>query len=276
MYEAKAAGRARAEFYDVRAHSGFAQRKELVAEMHAGLERGEFFVVYQPIVRLRGGRLVGYEALLRWQHPRLGLLTPARFLSTATVSGTIVGLGRFVLVEAIRRLADLQREGTDAVMHVNLSVPEIMQPELDAFLESTLQSANVSPASLVLEITENSIVESNFTSRRMFERLRRLGVGLTVDDFGVGYSSLRYLNDLPVTGIKIDGSFVRGVGGELASEPIVRMLVELARSLDLSLIAECVETRQQLDALVRLGCVVGQGYLLGEPLPAPVNVAANW
>ena len=276
MYEAKAAGRARAEFYDVRAHTGFAQRKELVAEMHAGLERGEFFVVYQPIVRLRGGRLVGYEALVRWQHPRLGLLTPARFLSTATVSGTIVGLGRFVLTEAIQRLADVRREGNDAVMHVNLSVPEIMQPDLDAFLETSLAAANVPPAALILEITENSIVESNFNSRRMFERLRKLGVGLTVDDFGVGYSSLRYLNDLPVTGIKVDGSFVRGVGGELASEPIVRMLVELARSLDLSLIAECVETRQQLDALVRLGCSVGQGYLLGEPLPAPVTAAANW
>lgn len=276
MYEAKAAGRARAEFFDVRAHSGIAERKEMVAEMHVGLERGEFVVVYQPIVRLRGGQVLGYEALLRWQHPRLGLLTPARFLSTATVSGTIVGLGRFVLGDALRCLAELRRTGNDAFMHVNVSVPEIMQPDLDTFLADALRAVNVPPRTLVLEITESSIVESNFATRRMFERLRKLGVGLTVDDFGVGYSSLRYLNDLPVTGIKIDGSFVRGVGGELASEPIVRMLVELARSLDLSLIAECIETPQQLDALVRLGCSFGQGYLLGEPLPAPVSVAANW
>jgi EAL domain-containing protein (putative c-di-GMP-specific phosphodiesterase class I) len=277
MYAAKAAGRAQAEFFDPRLHVDITRRMELVKELEGALQRGEFRLLYQPIARLTTGYIVGYEALLRWDHPRRGLLKPADFLEEAKMAGTIGPIGRFVIAEAIREIAELRKRRSDLRVHVNLSADQILEPDLDTFIDGAVRAGNIPARALVLEILEASIIESASASHRMLERLKRLGIALFVDDFGIGYSSLRDLRDLPVAGIKLDASFVSGLVGETSGQPIVRMLVELCSSLGLALVAEGVETPQQREALVRMGCLNGQGNLLGPPEPVPAEaVLANW
>ena len=266
MYEAKSTGRARAAYFDARMHASTSRRMELASDLRGALERGEFRLQYQPIVSLASGDVVAYESLLRWLHPSRGMLSPSRFLPIAIETGLIVPIGRWGIAEAARTMAAMH-DGGDAVrMHVNLSVQELMQPDLDAFIADQLEQTAVPPEAFVIEITESAIVESGPVAERALERLLRLGVRLCVDDFGVGYSSLRYLHQFPIDSLKVDGSFVRGHDGELANEPIVRMLIELARSLRLELIAEGVQTEAQRQALLRLGCRYGQGYLFARPL----------
>ena len=271
MYEAKSAGRARAAYFDARMRVTTSHRMELASDLRGALERGEFRLMYQPIVTLANEEIVAYEALLRWRHPGRGMLKPNRFLPIAAESGIIVPVGRWAIGEAARNMASLHGVGHVVRMHVNLSVQELMQPDLDVYLGELLETLHVPPESLVIEITENAIVESGPAAERALERLLRLGVRLCVDDFGVGYSSLRYLHQFPIDSLKVDGSFVRGVDGALANEPIVRMLVELARSLRLELIAEGIQTEAQRQALLRLGCRFGQGYLFGRPLWRPAG-----
>lgn len=275
MYEAKSGGRARAAFFDARMHASTSRRMELASDLRGALERREFRLAYQPIVSLDSGEVVGYEALLRWLHPTRGILKPDRFLALAVETGLIVPIGRWGIAEGVRSIAALHEAGRPVRVHVNLSVQEMMQPDLDAYIADVLQASSAPPDALVIEITENAIVESGPAAERALERLLRLGVGLCVDDFGVGYSSLRYLHQFPIGSLKVDGSFVRGVDGGLANEPIVRMLVELARSLRLELIAEGVQTPTQRDALLRLGCRFGQGYLFGKPLWMPTGRIAS-
>jgi diguanylate cyclase (GGDEF)-like protein/PAS domain S-box-containing protein len=275
MYEAKSGGRARSAFFDARMHASTSRRMELASDLRGALERHEFRLAYQPIVSLDSGEVVGYEALLRWLHPTRGILKPDRFLALAVETGLIVPIGRWGIAEGVRSIAALHEAGYPVRVHVNLSVQEMMQPDLDAYIADVLQASSAPPDALVIEITENAIVESGPAAERALERLLRLGVGLCVDDFGVGYSSLRYLHQFPIGSLKVDGSFVRGVDGGLANEPIVRMLVDLARSLRLELIAEGVQTQEQREALRRLGCRFGQGYLFGKPLWMPTGSIAS-
>jgi len=267
MYRAKAEGRARAVLFDQAMHEGAVRRLQLTSDLRTAIAEGELVVAYQPIVRLRDAEIVAFEALVRWNHPREGLLAPSEFIALAEETGQIVAVGRSVFRQACARLAIERRQRPNVQMHVNLAVQEIMQHDLAEFVSATLLAANVPAQSVVLEITENAIIESSLASDVSLRALREIGVGICIDDFGVGYSSLRYLHRFPISGLKIDRSFVSGTIGstELTSEPIVRMLLDLARTLGLDVVAEGIEHEDQRDALQALGAQYGQGYLFAEP-----------
>jgi EAL domain-containing protein (putative c-di-GMP-specific phosphodiesterase class I) len=257
MFEAKAGGRARATVFGPAMRERAVERLRLTTDLRGAAERNEFVLAREPIVRLRDGAHVGCEALIRWQHPRLGMLSPGKFLPIAEKSDAIVQIGRWVLDSTIQGLATSR----DRFVHVNLTVADLMEETLLHAVSGLLERHCVEPCSLAVEITEGSLVRSGGQAELMLERLRVLGIRIWIDDFGVEYSSLRYLDRLPVDGVKIDRSFVRGEDGNLASPSIVKMILDLAKSLDLDVIAEGIETTRQRDELLQLGCAYGQGYL---------------
>jgi len=265
MYRAKADGRARAALFDHAMHEGAMRRLQLASDLREALDRAELRLAYQPIVRLSDGRTIGYEALMRWEHPRDGLLLPDDFIPLAEETGLIIGLGRWMMDEACRRLSHLQQADASIAMHLNLSVQEVMRGDTAAYLDGCILRHGLRATSVIVEITENAIIESTRSSDASLRNLRELGVGVCIDDFGVGYSSLRYLHRFPISGLKIDRSFVTGSDDDLASEPIVRMLLELARTLGLDVVAEGIESERQSAALQILGCLYGQGYLYAVP-----------
>jgi len=265
MYRAKAEGRARAALFDHAMHEGAMRRLQLASDLREALDRGELRLAYQPIMRLSDGKTFAYEALMRWEHPRDGLLLPDDFIPLAEETGLIIALGRWMMEEACARLARFRQTDPAVAMHINLSVQEVMRSDTAAFLGACISRQGLAPASIIVEITENAIIESTRNSDASLRNLRELGVGVCIDDFGVGYSSLRYLHRFPISGLKIDRSFVTGADDDLASEPIVRMLLELARTLGLDVVAEGIESERQSAALQILGCLYGQGYLYSVP-----------
>jgi diguanylate cyclase (GGDEF)-like protein/PAS domain S-box-containing protein len=265
MYRAKAEGRARAAMFDHAMHEGAVRRLQLTSDLRGAIDNNELRIAYQPIVRLKDRSVIGYEALVRWLHPTDGLLMPASFIPLAEETGLIVPMGRWIINEACRYLAEMRADGNKVVMHVNVSVMEIMHGDLAAYVEERLIRNAIPPECLIVEITENAIIESTRNADMFLQHLRSIGVGICIDDFGVGYSSLRYLHRLPISGLKIDRSFINGADDDLASEPIVRMLLELAHTLGLDVVAEGVEHEVQSAALQVLGCQYGQGYLFSPP-----------
>jgi EAL domain-containing protein (putative c-di-GMP-specific phosphodiesterase class I) len=211
-------------------------------------------------------KTIGYEALVRWQHPREGMIQPDLFIPAAEETGVIVRLGREVLNRSLERLAREQRDDPGLTMHVNVSVQEIMHGDLPEHVFAALRATGVRPETLTLEITENTIIDTGTGAGAVLERLRAGGVKICIDDFGIGYSSLRYLSLFPINSLKIDRSFVSGTNEGLTSEPICRMLLDLARSLDLSVVAEGIETPEQADRLLALGANCGQGYVFSRPI----------
>jgi len=264
MYEAKARGRAGAVTFGPAMRERAVRKLQLQTDLRGAVERAEFTLTTEPIVRLADGSRVGTEALLRWLHPRLGMLAPDAFLPMAEESGAIVPIGRWALETAIAQIA---AGNTAEFGHVNLSVANLREETLVSTVAALLERYAVAPSSLGIEVTEGSLVRSGGNAEAVLLGLRALGVRIWIDDFGVEYSSLRYLDRLPITGVKIDRSFVGGADGKLASPTIVRMIVDLARSLELDVIAEGIETTEQRDALLGIGCVYGQGYLYSRPLP---------
>ncbi|GAC1402309.1 MAG: hypothetical protein NVSMB64_01900 [Candidatus Velthaea sp.] len=265
MYRAKADGRARAAIFDNAMHEGAVRRLARTSDLRAALPNGELRLAYQPLIRLAARTVVGYEALMRWEHPRDGTLMPDDFIPLAEETGLIVPMGRWALEEAIRHLAVLHRTQPALTMHVNLSVQEVMQSDTAAYIRASLLRHGVSAACVVVEITESAVIESTRNSDASLRQLRDIGVGVCIDDFGVGYSSLRYLHRFPISGLKIDRSFVNGSNDDLASEPIVRMVLDLARTLGLDVVAEGIESERQAEALQTLGCLYGQGYFFAAP-----------
>jgi len=259
MYEAKASGRARSELFGPAMRERATRKLMLMTDLRGAAERGELALEFQPCVNLADGQQIGSEALMRWHHPRLGLLMPGVFLPVADESGSVVGLGRWAIDEALRRYAAGDTPGGS--IHVNVSVRELLDDSLDVIVGDLLERYGVPPASFSVEVIEGSLIRSGDRAERMLRRLRGLGVKIWIDDFGVEYSSLRYLHKLPIDGVKIDRTFVAAPDGSLAAASIVRMIVELARSLQLGVIAEGVETERQRDALLELGCAHGQGHL---------------
>jgi EAL domain-containing protein (putative c-di-GMP-specific phosphodiesterase class I) len=238
-------------------HERAVRKLRLTTDLRGAAQRNEFILEREPIVRLRDGAVVANEALIRWHHPQLGRLWPGTFLPVAEESGAITQIGRWVLEAAL--------EGTDTpgsrMVHVNLAVADLAEDTLLRTVAGLLETHQIAPHRLAIEITEGSLVRSGGRAEATLKRLRRLGVRIWIDDFGVEYSSLRYLDRLPVDGVKIDRSFVGGIGGTFASPAIVRTILELAKSFDLDVIAEGIENTQQRDALMQLGCTYGQGYL---------------
>lgn len=269
MYSAKRSGRGRAVIFDEALREASARYGRLASETIASLEAGHFYVAYQPIVALEDGRIAGFEALLRWRHPEFGEISPVEFIPIAEEMGSIVALGRFVLGEATRQAVRFNARRGDFPamrMSVNLS-PRQLVDGIVAEVERHLREAGLAGGDLVLEITESALLESGPHVSDILHRLRATGARLCLDDFGTGYSSLRYLQQFPIDELKIDRSFVSGADGELASEPIARMLLGLAKSLGIEVIAEGVETIEQRDRLFELGARLGQGFLFSKPRP---------
>jgi diguanylate cyclase (GGDEF)-like protein/PAS domain S-box-containing protein len=267
LYRSKADGRATYTIFNEIMHESAVRRLQISSDVRDAINAPEQFkVAFQPLVRLTDWKTVGYEALVRWQHPREGMIQPDLFIPAAEETGVIVRLGREVLIRSLERLAQEQRHDPTLTMHVNVSVQEIMHGDLPEHVFAAIKAAGVRPETVTLEITENAIIDTSTGAGAVLERLRAGGVRICVDDFGIGYSSLRYLSLFPINSLKIDRSFVSGTGAGIASEPIVRMLLDLARSLDLTVVAEGIETLEQADRLCDLGATTGQGYIFSRPI----------
>ena len=272
MYTAKARGGGAYERFVPAMREAAISRFELGADLRRAIERREFVLHYQPVVDLTHGRILGFEALVRWQHPTRGLLSPAAFVPTAEATGLIVAIGRWVLEEACTQA---QRWQLDTLtepklsMSANLSPRELREPGLVENVAAILRRTGVDPATIVLEITETSMVEDADGAIATLQALKALGVRLAIDDFGTGYSSLSYLRRLPVDVLKLDRSFVVPAGRGDRESALVDAVFRLGRSLGLVTIAEGIEDAEQRDRLVSLGCRVGQGYLFARPMAEP-------
>ncbi len=271
MYRAKAGGAGRTAVFDAGMRAAVTRRLTLEAGMQRALERGEFRLAYQPIVALATGAITGFEALVRWEHLHLGLLMPSEFIPVAEEAGLIVPLGAWILSEACRQLGAWRREtpsGEALTVAVNLSARQIAQPGLVEHVERVLAEMDLPPASLHLEITEGVLVADTEAAHATLARLRGLGVGVHLDDFGMEYSSLDYLRRFPIDAIKVDQSFVRGLLASERDRAVVQAIVTLAHSLGLQVTAEGIETFEQKARLEKLGCDRGQGYFFAQPVSA--------
>lgn len=268
MYQAKARGRSRTEVFDRDMHVQAIDRLELETALRRAVDRHEMRVAFQPQIDLRTGRINGVEALVRWEHPERGLLLPGEFLHIAEETGLIVAIGNWITSAACRataRLHDLHPAAADIVMSVNLSARQLASPRLLDDVAAILSAAELPPHALMLEITESVLMDVD-ASGQALTGLHELGVAIAVDDFGTGWSSLRYLRDFPVDVLKVDQSFVAGLGRDPEDEAIVAAVIDLAHALGLSAVAEGVEDATRLDRLEDLGCDSAQGWLLGRPM----------
>jgi EAL domain-containing protein (putative c-di-GMP-specific phosphodiesterase class I) len=271
MYRAKAGGRGGYAVFDASMHARAVALLNLESDLRRALERHELRVHYQPVVELAGGHVVGVEALVRWRHPGRGLLSPAEFIAVAEETGLIVGIGDFVLAEAcaqLRRWRDDLGSRAPAWVSVNLSPRGLARPGLAERVQALLASHGLESGSLWLEITEDTLMADAEAAVRTLNALRDTGVRLCLDDFGTGHSSLGYLHRFPIQTLKIDRSFIGGAGSGVSNLTIATSVIALAHGLGVDVIAEGVETAEQLAQLRELHCEYGQGFLFARPLPA--------
>lgn len=284
MYRAKSLGKNKVVQFDKSMHDLALKRLQLETDLRRAVERQEFFVVYQPIVSLETARLVGFEALVRWRHPLRGLVSPVEFIPVAEETGFIVPIGQWVLEESCRQLCQWQQQSSGdlpLVISVNLSGKQLAHENIIEQITAALKQTGVQPQQVKLEITESIVMDNVEASTLILNQLRSLGIRISIDDFGTGYSSLSYLNRLPVDTLKIDRSFVIQMLKKDENAEIVRTIIQLARTLGMDVIAEGVETREQLEYLQQLKCNNGQGYLFAKPLMATeagelVRQIASW
>ena len=268
MYFAKTKGKARFEVFNQGIRDRAVARLELETDLRKALEAQEFVIYYQPEVSLQTGKTIGFEALVRWQHPERGLLPPSEFIPIAEETGLIVPLGRWILKQACRQMAEWHRSitrGTLPSVSVNMSLKQLADPGFVEDVARVLVESGLSPPSLRLELTESSIMENSELTLKVLRRLKALDVGLELDDFGTGYSSLSYLHQLPFDAVKIDRSFVSGMPEREGSTHLVETILGMARSLKLDVVAEGIETKEQRDELAAMGCPFGQGFYFGRP-----------
>ncbi len=273
MYRAKAAGRDRVEAFTAATRKASVDALKLASELRRGVERHEIVPYFQPIVDLATGEVVSFEVLARWLHPERGLLSPAEFLPTAESAGLMVDLGAAILRDSLAQLAHWRARGMQFAscgLSVNVATQQLVDNSFVEVVETALGETGIDADSLWLEITETTLMEDAVAAGKALRALRSLGLHLSVDDFGTGYSSLTYLKRFPVETIKIDRSFVSGLGLEADDTSIVEAVVRLGHSLGLSVVAEGVETPLQLNRLRELGCDKSQGYLFGRPRPASI------
>ena len=271
MYRAKEQGPGRYEVFDPAMQVRAQERLELEAELMRAVEQEEFVLHYQPIVSLRDGGMVGFEALLRWQHPKRGPLLPSAFLPLAEETDQIVPIDKWVLMEVCRQAKRWEGDHHSASfvrMNVNLSSGQLKGGGLSHTIEETLTRVALEVHTLRLDITEGFLLQASEDNARTLEDLKELGIRLDLDDFGTGYSSLSYLKDFPVDGVKLDKSFVEELGGDAAGTALVRKIIEMCHTLGLEVLAEGIETPEQVALLKEMGCELGQGYYFARPLPS--------
>lgn len=269
MTLAKSRSRNRYQFYIASVDSEMRRRRELEKDLREALAREQFFLVYQPQISYRDHRVVGVEALLRWQHPEHGLVPPDLFIPLAEQNGTIIAIGEWVLDQACRQLREWHDMGfSELRMAVNLSTVQLHHTELPRVVNNLLQIYRLPPRSLELEVTETGLMEDISTAAQHLLSLRRSGALIAIDDFGTGYSSLSYLKSLPLDKIKIDKSFVQDLLEDDDDATIVRAIIQLGKSLGMQVIAEGVETAEQEAYIIAEGCHEGQGYHYSKPLSA--------
>ncbi|MET8948017.1 bifunctional diguanylate cyclase/phosphodiesterase [Streptomyces sp. NPDC004542] len=280
LYWAKADGKDRWTLFDPERNAHRMTRQALSSTLRHAIDRGEFVLEYQPLVAMEDGRLRGVEALVRWNHPQFGLLTPNRFIGLAEEDGSIVPLGRWALATACRQARRWHLDHPEEppiFVSVNVAVRQVWDSDLVADVAEILAETGLAPPLLQLELTESAVMGSAGRPLQALKALSDMGVGIAIDDFGTGYSNLAYLSRLPVSVLKLDGSFVRGFQYEEATdatpapnpadEVIVEAMIQLAHRLGLTVTAECVETSAQATRLRRIGCDTGQGWLYSRPVP---------
>jgi len=270
MYRAKSAGKSRCEVFDHAMHAGAIKRLQLETDLRKALELNQFRVYYQPIVSLRNGQIIGFEALSRWQRPE-GLVMPGEFIAVADETGIILPMNRQLLYDACRQLRAWQAlfpSDPPLTLNVNITPKQFAQPDLASQIGKTLQETELDPRCVNLEITETIAMADAKRSAVVLSELKALGVSLDIDDFGTGYSSLSRLQGFPVDTLKIDRAFISRIDTDLATHEIVRVIVMLAHGLRLKVVAEGVETQAQVDLLKDMGCELAQGYLYSKPIAA--------
>jgi diguanylate cyclase (GGDEF)-like protein/PAS domain S-box-containing protein len=276
MYHAKAHGRGRFEMFNQGMREQAVARMEIEKDLGKAIKGNQFALYYQPKVSLSNQRITGFEALIRWNHPTRGLLYPSEFIPVAEETGLIVPLGLWVLREACRQMADWQKSmisDPPLTISVNLSFKQLAEPGLAGEVERILAETGLDPRTLKLEMTESSLMENVHLASATLGRFKELKIGLEIDDFGTGYSSLSYLRQLPFDTVKIDHSFVKELGTSDDTSEIIRTILQLAKSLGMDVVAEGVETKDQLARLTAMGCTTGQGYYFSKPVDAE---RAHW
>ncbi len=267
MYMAKQSGRSRFEIYHPDFDKRATRRAELINGLHRALARNELSVYFQPVRSLPSGMVVAMEALLRWQHPTIGSVAPEEFIPLAEESGTINALGTWVLEVALRKCREWRESGHEQVgVSVNISASQLADPSFSRLVANLLAENELPAEALTIEITERVLVDEGSVAEAMLKELDELGVRLTIDDFGIGYSAFSYLSKLPVDGLKIDRNFIAGLG-ERQDAAVVTAMVNLAHALGLSVVADGVETEAELAVLREVRCDGAQGFLLGAPQP---------
>jgi EAL domain-containing protein (putative c-di-GMP-specific phosphodiesterase class I) len=269
MYQAKAKGKSCSVVFEKGMHTLAVELLKLETDLRKAVERNEFVVYYQPVVSSVSNCVIGYEALVRWKHPERGLLYPGDFINLAEETGLIVFIDRFVLREACMQMSKWQNQFPESslkFMSVNISNKQFLQADMVEYITWVIHETNIIPSSLKIEITEHVIIENPETLIGIFSHLRSLGIQLYIDDFGTGYSSLSYLHLLPIDGIKIDRSFIRRIGNKGENSEIIKTIMLLAQDMNVNVIAEGIETENQLENIKALKCDYWQGYLFFKPV----------
>lgn len=277
LHIAKTKGRSRYVFFDEEMRKKAVNQMQLEKELQRAVERKELFLTYQPIVSIESGKLTGFEALIRWKHPEMGLISPAQFIPIAEENGQIIKIGKFVLEEACRQLCVWKNsisEDLPLTMSVNVSTKQLLRKQLLTEVLEVFEKYKISPGQIKLEITESVVVDNTESAILILKHFKAMGVKISMDDFGTGYSSLSYLHKLPINTLKIDRSFVSQMTEETEGAEIVKTIVLLTKTLNLDTVAEGIETEQQLQILKDLGCEYGQGYYFSKPLE--VDDATNF
>ena len=269
MYRAKAKGKSRYEIFDAKIHSGTLTLLQLEIDLRRAIENREFVLNYQPVFALNSEEIVGFEALIRWHHPIRGVVPPNDFIPIAEETGLILPIGRWVLREGCQQLSRWQEqfpETASFIMNINLSARELDQKDLISQVKKVLKETKLSPKCLKLEITESVIMKNAEQAIKTVKELREMGVRVSIDDFGTGYSSLSYLHRLPIDTLKVDRSFINRIGGGDEHSEIIQTIIKLASNLGMDVIAEGVESEEQLNFLKNMNCEFGQGYYYSKPL----------
>jgi diguanylate cyclase (GGDEF)-like protein len=271
MYRAKDKGRNNFQFYTAEMNRQVNERLKMESSLRRALERDEFELYYQPRIHVADGRMVGCEALLRWQHPELGLTLPDRFIGLAEETGLIIPIGEWVIRTACAQACAWHKAGIAPIaVSVNLSMRQFKQEGLAIAVDDALRASGLDPRRLEMELTESLVMQDTEAAIRVLERLREIGVELSVDDFGTGHSSLAYLTRLPISALKIDQSFVQAIKGTRQSDEgvVAQAIISLAHNLNLKVVGEGVETAPQFEFLKQHACDEVQGYYFGRPMPA--------